>query len=154
MASNLNGTTPAAPAGSLNVTWQTDSGGNDSAYYTAPFDIPIYNKGVGANGDILFYGIPTRAIKFPSGAASSTAVAKTAATGAGGTAATFTFKKGGVGFATCVFDSGVGGGLVGTWTQALDAAFNGTSDVLEIDGPATADTTLANFSMILRGYRT
>jgi hypothetical protein len=154
MPSNFNDSTPAAPAGSLNVAWQTDGAGNDSAYYTAPFDIPVYNKGVGVNGDVLFYGIPTRAIKFPSGAASSKAVANTAATGTGGTAATFTFKKGGSAFATCVFDSGVGGGLVGTWTQASDATFNGTSDVLEVDGPATADTTLANFSMILRGYRT
>ena len=154
MSVTFNSTTPAAAAGSLNVVWQKDGSGNVSGEYTAPFDIPVYNKGVGANGDILFYGIPTRAIKFPSGAASSKAVAQVAATGTGGTAATFTFKKGGSGFATCVFDSGVGGGLVGTWTQASDATFNGTSDVLEVDGPATADATLANFSMILRGYRT
>lgn len=32
MPSNLNDTTPAAPSGSLNVKWQTDGGGNDSAY--------------------------------------------------------------------------------------------------------------------------
>src|SRR6266850_2396962 len=35
MASNFNDTTPAAPAGGLNVKWQTDGAGNDSAYYTA-----------------------------------------------------------------------------------------------------------------------
>lgn len=32
MAINLNGTTPAAPAGSTNVTWQNDVSGNVSAY--------------------------------------------------------------------------------------------------------------------------
>lgn len=32
MASNLNDTTPAAPAGNTNVKWQTDGAGNDSAY--------------------------------------------------------------------------------------------------------------------------
>jgi hypothetical protein len=32
MSVNLNDTTPAAPAGGLNVKWQTDGSGNDSAY--------------------------------------------------------------------------------------------------------------------------
>ena len=35
MSSNLNDTTPAAPAGAVNVKWQTDGSGNDSAYVTA-----------------------------------------------------------------------------------------------------------------------
>jgi hypothetical protein len=35
MSSNFNNTTPAAPAGSVNVSWQTDGSGNDSAYVTA-----------------------------------------------------------------------------------------------------------------------
>ncbi len=32
MSSNFNDTVPAAPAGSTNVSWQTDGSGNDSAY--------------------------------------------------------------------------------------------------------------------------
>lgn len=32
MASNFNDTTPAAPGGNVNVKWQTDGAGNDSAY--------------------------------------------------------------------------------------------------------------------------
>lgn len=36
MASNLNGTTPAAPSGSINVAFQTDGSGNDSA------NVPAY----------------------------------------------------------------------------------------------------------------
>lgn len=35
MAINLNNSTPAAPAGSTNVTWQKDTSGNVSAYVTA-----------------------------------------------------------------------------------------------------------------------
>ena len=35
MAINLNGTTPAAPAGGTNVLWQEDTSGNVSAYVTA-----------------------------------------------------------------------------------------------------------------------
>ncbi len=32
MSSNFNDTTPSAPAGNTNVSWQTDGSGNDSAY--------------------------------------------------------------------------------------------------------------------------
>jgi hypothetical protein len=35
MASNFNDTVPAAPAGGINVLWQTDGAGNDSAYVIA-----------------------------------------------------------------------------------------------------------------------
>lgn len=34
MATNFNDSTPAAPAGGLNVQWQTDGSGNNSAYVT------------------------------------------------------------------------------------------------------------------------
>lgn len=146
MASNF-GTTPVAPAGSKNVIWATDGSGNDSASLPTPFVPGVSNKGVGANGDIYFYGILPFAVTFPSGAAGSTAVAKTAATGS----TTFTFKKGGVSFATIVFSAS---GTVGAFTLASTTSFNGTSDVLEIDGPATADATLADFTLLLLGYRT
>jgi len=147
MPSNFNDTTPAAPAGKLNVKWQTDGSGNDSAYFTAPFDVPAIVQGVGSNSQVLAYLIPARAVKFPAGAAGSTAVAKAAATGA----TTYTFLKNGVAFATCLFAIS---GTTGTWTQAADATFNGTTDLLEIDGPVTADVTLANIGMVLQGYRT
>lgn len=35
MSTNFNDTTPAAPAGGINVLWQTDGSGNDSAYVPA-----------------------------------------------------------------------------------------------------------------------
>lgn len=40
MAINLNGTTPAAPAGGTNVQWQSDISGNVTAYVNSPETIP------------------------------------------------------------------------------------------------------------------
>ena len=40
MASNFNDTTPAAVAGGVNVKWQTDGAGNDSAYIPSGSFIP------------------------------------------------------------------------------------------------------------------
>lgn len=51
MASNFNNTTPAAPAGGVNVLWQTDGSGNDSAYIAAGGFAPVY---AGADGG--FFG--------------------------------------------------------------------------------------------------
>lgn len=147
MASNFNDTTPAAPAGSLNVKWQTDGAGNDSASFTTPYDVRIFNAGVGTNNQELLFLIPCRALKFPAGAAGSTSKSKTAATAS----TTYTFLKNGVSFATLVFGIGA---TTGTWTQASDATFNGTSDILEVTGPATADATLASFGFMLQGIRT
>ena len=39
MSVNLSNTTPAAPAGSTNVTWQTDGSGNVSAYVTSAVEL-------------------------------------------------------------------------------------------------------------------
>lgn len=39
MSINLNGTTPAAPAGSTNVSWQRDGSGNVSAYITSSAEL-------------------------------------------------------------------------------------------------------------------
>lgn len=50
MAINLNGTTPAAPAGSTNVVWQSDVSGNVSAYVPATSGTsPINSPGNTAN---------------------------------------------------------------------------------------------------------
>jgi hypothetical protein len=147
MAITLSSTTPAAVAGSKNVAWQKDGSGNVSGEFSAPVAFGVYNQGVGSTAQVLLVMIPTAAIAFPSGATNSSAVAGVAATGS----TTFTFKKNGTSFATCVFAAS---GTSGTFTLATLTAFNGTSDILEIDGPGTADATLANFSLVLAGYRT
>lgn len=145
MASNFNDSTPAAPAGSLNVKWQTDGSGNDSAYAVAPFDVPVFAPGVGTNNQKLLRIKLTRAVKFPSGAASSYATASVASTGA----PVFTFNKNGAPFATVTYTASASG----VWAQASDATF-AAGDLLEVDGPATADGTLADVGMTLYGFRT
>jgi hypothetical protein len=242
MASNFNDTTPAAPAGFLNVKWQTDGAGNDSAYIPAgggggvliktadynvaaadsgkliqmnsssahtitllasapaaswwvliknintgvltvarngltidgmssdlklwqgdsvmvfsdgsnyetglprTFDVGAFAPGVGTNNQVLLRFIPTRTCIFPANAPNSTGTASANATGN----TIYTLKKNGSSFATIQFNSG---GVTYTWTQASDATFNGTTDVFEIDGPATADATLADVGILLQGYR-
>lgn len=238
MSSNFNDTTPAPPAGGTNVKWQSDGGGNDSAYvllggvlkktssynaaagdsgalvqfnaasaanyvllatapaagwfvivknvnvgvvtvtyntntidgksanlslsqgdsvaiysdgthyYTGlprPQSIGVFIPGVGTNNQVALYVKMDRATIFPASAPNSYAVAKAAATGS----TTYTLSKNGSSFATVVWS---GAGTVGAWTQASDAVF-APGDILEIDGPATADATLANIGITLQGYR-
>lgn len=59
MSTNLNDTTPAAPAGGVNVKWQTDGSGNDSAYAPASGYFPIAEVIQVANTPTMtFTGIP------------------------------------------------------------------------------------------------
>lgn len=147
MAITLNSATPAAISGSTNVTWQKDGSGNVSAYVGPglPIDLGCFVPGVGTNNQILLSLALNRAITFPAGATLSHAIATIAATGS----TTFTFKKNGSSFATAVF---AGSGTTATFTQASDAVFV-AGDILEIDGPATADATLANIGITLAGVR-
>jgi hypothetical protein len=146
VASNFNDSTPAAPAGSLNVIWNTDGAGNDSASYNASVDVGVSWDGVGVNSQHLIYLKMNRAITFPASATNSHASAAVAATGS----TTFTYKKAGSSFATVVFSAS---GTTGAFTQASDAVF-ASGDLLELVGPATADATLATFGFNLAGYKT
>lgn len=110
-----------------------------------PLSIAAFAPGVGANSQVLLYVKLDRPCIFPASAPNSYAVANTAATGS----TTFTFKKNSSAFATVVFS---GSGTTGAWTQASDASF-AAGDILELDGPATADATLANIGFTLQGYR-
>lgn len=112
----------------------------------APFDVPVIMPGLGVNTQVLAYIPILRNVTFPAGAANSLAVAKSAATAS----TTFTFLKNGVAFATVNFAIAA---TTGTWTQAADAVF-APNDILEVDGPAVADATLANAGMTLWGNRT
>jgi hypothetical protein len=146
MSVTFNSTTPSPAAGKLNVGFQKDGSGNVSAEYTAPFDVPIFAPGVGANAQILLRVKLTRAVLFPASAANSYAAASTNATAD----TTFTLKKNGSSFATVKYSAG---GAVGAFTQASDESF-AAGDLLEVDGPATADATLADVGITLYGYRT
>jgi hypothetical protein len=134
------------------LLWQGDSVAifsDGSNYFTGlprTFDIGAFAPGVGTNSQLLLRVIPTRSCIFPAGAPRSTGTASANATGN----TIYTLAKNGSGFATIQFNSG---GVTYTWTQASDATFNGTSDVLTITGPGTADATLADVGILLQGYR-
>ena len=149
MAINFNDTTPAAAAGGVNVKWQTDGAGNDSAYVpSAGFTkaVVVFTAGVNTNAQIILSAALGIGIKFPASAPSSVANAKVAAT----SSTTYTLKKNGSSFCTVNF---AGSATTGTFTQASDATFTAT-DILEIDGPGTADATLAGVSITLVGITT
>lgn len=146
MASNFNGSTPAAPTGSLNVVWATDGAGNDSASYASPTDIAVTAPGIGTNNQVLIRFKLNRAVTFPANAPLSHANASANATGN----TTYTFKKNGSSFATVLYSTG---GATGAFTQASNSTF-AAGDLLELDGPATADATLADVGINLAGYRT
>lgn len=145
MASNFNGTTPAAPAGSKNVAFQTDGAGNDSANYVAPCDVNVFTAGLNTNGQVMWRQQMTRACKFPAAASGSYSKGTVASTGT----VVYSISKNGTPFATITFTASA----TGVWAQASDATF-AAGDTLEVDAPATADATLVNVSINLMGYLT
>ena len=90
---------------------------------------------------VFLYVVPPTAITVPSGAGTSTCGVKTAVTAS----TTLTVTKNGSSVGTCVIASGTSG----AWTWSSGTTWNGTSDTLEIDGPASPDATAANFFVIL-----
>jgi hypothetical protein len=109
------------------------------------FDVAVFAPGAGTNSQVLARIPIARTVLFPAGASGSYAKASANATGS----TTYTLKKNGSSFATVNFAASASSG---TWTQASDANFS-AGDVLEIDGPATADATLANVGITLAGLR-
>ena len=149
MASNFNNTTPAAPTGGVNVLWQTDGAGNDSAYVpTAGFkkSLVVFTAGVNTNAQVILSAALGIGISFLATAPGSFANAKVAATGS----TVYTISKNGTPFATVTFAPSA---TTGTFTLATTTTFI-ASDIFEIDGPATADATLAGVSITLLGVTT
>lgn len=109
------------------------------------FSVAAFAPGTGtSNQKLMRIGI-AQAVKFPSGAANSIALASANAT----SNTTFTLKQNGSSFATILFTAGT---ATGTFTQASDANFVAT-DLLEIDGPASPDGTLADVGITLAGIK-
>lgn len=72
MSSNFNNTTPAAPAGGINVLWQTDGSGNDSAYIASgSFSPPVTVTDGGFFGGFVNPFIPSGSIMTNAGPAAS-----------------------------------------------------------------------------------
>lgn len=110
-----------------------------------PLSFGIFVPSTMSNAQVLMYLKMDRPCIFPASAPNSLAAASIAATGS----TTITLKKNGASFCTVVFAAS---GTTGTFTQAADATF-AAGDLLEIDGPATADGTLANVGITLQGFR-
>jgi hypothetical protein len=142
----------AGPTGTTGVTGATGTTGATGATPSTPVDFAFFIPGVGSAAQVVFQNALTRAITFPQGAALSTAIAGTGATGTSGTAPIYTFSKGTGAFATVTFDAGITGGTVGVWVQGATASFS-AGDILELAGPTAADATLANIGIVLAGIR-
>jgi hypothetical protein len=124
---------------------EVNGGATALVFSTKPFDVAVLAPGLGTNNQVLLRVKLARAVTFPASATLSQAAASAAATGS----TTFTLKKNGSSFATVNYAASAS---VGTWTQASDAVF-AAGDLLEIDGPATADATLADVGITLAGIR-
>ena len=109
------------------------------------YDVTVFNPGVGSNAQTLLRIPVTRKVLFPASAGNSYASAGTAAA----TSTTYTLKQNGSSFCTVNWAMSA---TSGTFTQAADATF-APGDILEVDGPATADASLANFSIALFGVK-
>jgi hypothetical protein len=136
---------PAAYTGAGGKAVEVNAGASALVFSAKPFDVGVTAPGLGTNSQLLLRLKLARAVTFPAGAALSQAAASANATGS----TTFTLKKNGTSFATINFAASA---AVGTWTQASDAVF-AAGDLLEIDGPATADATLADVGITLAGVR-
>lgn len=128
------------------VKWTNPSGELQEATVSGqPYDVAAFAPGLGSNNQVLLRIALPRAVKFAAGAALSTARASATATGS----TTYTFKKNGTSFATVNYAASSSSGV---YTQASDETF-AASDLLEIDGPATADATLADVGIVLAGLQ-
>jgi hypothetical protein len=140
---NLAGTSDISlveVAGTVTFTYTGPGGGS------SPFDVPVFAPGLGSNNQKLLRLRIARHVTFSAGAANSYATASAAATGS----TTYTFSQNGTPFATVNYAATSSAGI---FTQAADANFV-PGDLLEIYGPATADTTLADVGITFYGTRT
>ncbi len=109
-----------------------------------PYDIGLFFSGKPTNSQEIFRMEATRAFTIPDGATGSNALARVASTGN----VSFSFRRNGVEFATASFNAST----AGAWSQTGDEAFSEDDD-LTIIAPATADSTLADISFMLKGTR-
>jgi Protein of unknown function (DUF2793) len=136
---------PGSYSGAGGKAVEVNAGATALVFSAKPFDLSVFAPGVGTNSQILVRIKLARAVTFPASATLSQATASANATGS----TTFTLKKNGTSFATVNYAASASSG---TWTQASDAVF-AAGDLLEIDGPATADATLKDVGITLAGIR-
>jgi hypothetical protein len=111
-----------------------------------PIAVAMFLAGTGANGEQALRLVVPVAFSVPSGGAGSYGSARVAATGS----TTYTAKKNGTSFGTFVWPAA---GTAATVTIGSTTAFV-AGDVVTIDGPATADATLADIAITIAGTLT
>ncbi len=136
---------PGSYSGDGGYAVEVNSGATALQFSPKPLDVAVFAPGLGSNSQKLARVKIARACTFPAGAANSFASASAAATGS----TVFTLKQNGTSFATVTFAASA---TSGTWSQASAATF-AAGDLLEIDGPSTADATLADVGITLYGQR-
>ena len=109
-----------------------------------PYDVGLYFPGLPSDGQELLRLKATRAFSLPDGAAGSNAEARVAATGT----AIFSLQKNGSEVATITFSAGTAGSFAQSGVKSF-----AEDDVLTLVGPATADATLADIGVLLKGER-
>ena len=123
-----------------------DSGTGDVTINVLGYcNISFFAGGTTTNGEILMNVPAMVPFSIPSGSSNFNVYALTAATAS----TTFTFKKNGTSIGTAVFAAS---GTTATITFSSSVSF-AVGDKLEIDAPATADSTLANISFNILGVR-
>lgn len=110
-----------------------------------PYDLATFYPGVPGNSQLLARIKLARAVTFPINLTGSLADARVAATAS----TTVTLKKNGSSIGTLVWAAS---GTSGAFTFAAAVSF-AAGDVLTLEGPATADVTLADISITLIGTR-
>lgn len=111
---------------------------------TFAHDLSAFHPGVLANGAVVLRHVAVRAWSLPTNAAGSAVSAGTAATGS----TTLTLKKNGSSIGTAVVPAS---GTTASFT--VTATSFAALDVFTVEGPATADTTLANVAISFLGSR-
>jgi hypothetical protein len=132
------------------VTVADSGGGLATVTIDAPYDFGVFYSGVPGNSQEIFRMEAVRAFTIADGAPGSTANARVESTGS----AVFSIRKNGVQFATVTWSAGSPTNYDGTWAfdTAADESFV-AGDVLTMVGPSTADTTLEDIAIFVKGSR-
>ena len=109
------------------------------------YEFPVFLLGAQTLANqILIRVRPSRAVTFPAGLVRSTFTATANATGT----TVFSVQKNDVQFGTITVAAG---GTSAVFVAASATSCNGTTDILSVVGPASADATLANIGIVLTG---
>ncbi len=152
---NFNDTTPAAPGGSTNVSWQ-QSGDNVSAYLLGvsaiqPYDLVCSLVGKPGAGATVLIFTAVRAVTLPANFSGSYGSVGTANT----STAVYTVKNGSTTIGTVTLTTG-GSPVTVTFTFATTGGTSkslAAGDRLTVIAPGSQDATLSDVGFTLAGTR-